>query len=400
VWVDEFEAMGLAHCLDYVWPTARVFLDATPAGARTLARPYGRVNRAALKADLTARCVAQGVTWVTARATGCDHDDPRASTVRLSDGATLRARLVLDATGHARALVRYDAPFDPGYQAAYGVVADVEAHPFAVDAMLFMDWRDDHAAPYPPMRAANEAVPTFLYAMPFSPTSVFLEETSLVARPAVAFDDLKQRLNARLAHLGVKVTAVHEEEYCLIPMGGVLPALPQRVLGIGGTGGQVHPSTGYMVARALGAAPGTGDAVCDALADVLGVAPGNEGGPSPPSAGTADAAAARVWATLWPLQRLRQREFFAFGMDVLLRLNLAETRQFFAAFFSLSDFHWQGFLSSRLSFGELIVFGLSLFAKSTNAARADLLVKGVPGLAAMLVGLARTVGAGPKRRAG
>ena len=41
------------------------------------------------------------------------------------------------------------------------------------------------------------------------------------------------------------------------------------------------------------------------------------------------------------LRRLRQREFFTFGMDVLLKLDLQETRQFFTAFFSLSDFYWQ-----------------------------------------------------------
>lgn len=39
--------------------------------------------------------------------------------------------------------------------------------------------------------------------------------------------------------------------------------------------------------------------------------------------------------------RLRQREFFTFGMAVLLKLDLKETRQFFSAFFSLSDFHWR-----------------------------------------------------------
>ena len=37
---------------------------------------------------------------------------------------------------------------------------------------------------------------------------------------------------------------VHEQEMCLIPMGGVLPRHPQRTLGIGGTAGMVHPSTG------------------------------------------------------------------------------------------------------------------------------------------------------------
>lgn len=32
-------------------------------------------------------------------------------------------------------------------------------------------------------------------------------------------------------------------------MGGVLPVIPQRVLGIGGTAGMVHPSTGTHSGR-------------------------------------------------------------------------------------------------------------------------------------------------------
>lgn len=52
------------------------------------------------------------------------------------------------------------------------------------------------------------------------------------------------RLERRMAHMGIKVLSLEEEEYCLIPMGGVLPRVPQRVLGIGGTAGMVHPSTG------------------------------------------------------------------------------------------------------------------------------------------------------------
>jgi len=45
---------------------------------------------------------------------------------------------------------------------------------------------------------------------------------------------------------------------------------------------------------------------------------------------------------------------------------------------------------------QLIGFGLSLFAKSTNTARLNLLVKGLPGLAVMLAGLVRTIGYQPK----
>jgi hypothetical protein len=49
-------------------------------------------------------------------------------------------------------------------------------------------------------------LPTFLYVMPFSKTRIFLEETSLVARPAIQFDTLKERLKVRMAHLGIKVS--------------------------------------------------------------------------------------------------------------------------------------------------------------------------------------------------
>ena len=98
-------------------------------------------------------------------------------------------------------------------------------------------------------------------------------------------------------------------------------------------------------------------------------------------------------------RRVRQREFFTFGMDVLLQLDLSETRDFFASFFSLSDYHWHGFLSARLTFPQLIGFGVSLFAHASNAARANLLVKGVPGLLVMLTRLAQTINYGPKNRA-
>lgn len=43
--------------------------------------------------------------------------------------------------------------------------------------------------------------------MPFSPTKIFLEETSLVARPIIPFPELKLRLEQRMAHLGIKVSA-------------------------------------------------------------------------------------------------------------------------------------------------------------------------------------------------
>lgn len=62
-----------------------------------------------------------------------------------------------------------------------------------------------------------------------------------------------------------QAVSVEDEEFCAIPMGGCLPVHPQRVVGVGGTAGMVHPSTGYMVSRVLGAAPLVADAIIDQL---------------------------------------------------------------------------------------------------------------------------------------
>lgn len=207
----------------------------------------------------------------------------------------------------------------------------------------------------------------------------------------------------------LQVKSIEEEEYCLIPMGGVLPQHPQRVLALGGTAGMVHPSTGeqlarcidalrvcmmpvdmlllptavqpngtaqpnnqlnclyrtagFMVSRMLGAAPTVADAIIDQLCSPTDRAERAAARRAPASEEEAAAMAAAVWRATWPTERIRQRAFFSFGMDMLLSLNLAQMREFFAAFFSLSPFHWHGFLSARLSFPELIGFGLSLFVQ-------------------------------------
>jgi lycopene beta-cyclase len=62
-------------------------------------------------------------------------------------------------------------------------------------------------------------------------------------------DVIQRRMEARLNHLGITVRSIEEDEKCVIPMGGVLPVIPQRVLGIGGTAGMVHPSTGISFSR-------------------------------------------------------------------------------------------------------------------------------------------------------
>ena len=58
---------------------------------------------------------------------------------------------------------------------------------------------------------SSEECPSFLYAMPLGGKRVFLEETCLVAKPALPFAVLKRRLTRRLKAMGISVTKVCAE---------------------------------------------------------------------------------------------------------------------------------------------------------------------------------------------
>lgn len=152
--------------------------------------------------------------------------------------------------------------------------------------------------------------------------------------------------------------------------GSASSSFPQRVVGIGSTAGMVHSSTGYMVARTLAAAPVVANAIVQYLGGSERSLLGNE-------------LSVEVWKDLWPIDRRRQREFFFFGMDILLKLDLPGTRRVFVAFFDLEPRYWQGFLSSLLFLPELIFFGLSLFSNA-NTSRIEILAKGTLSLVDMV----------------
>ncbi|XP_068664380.1 lycopene beta cyclase, chloroplastic/chromoplastic isoform X2 [Aristolochia californica] len=344
VWVDEFEAMNLHDCLDTTWSGAVVFIE--DGKKKYLDRPYGRVNRKQLKSKMMQKCISNGVKFHQAKVVKVIHEET-SSLLVCSDGMKVQAKVVLDATGFSRCLVRYDKPYNPGYQVAYGILAEVEEHPFELDKMVFMDWRDSHLNGNPKLKERNRQIPTFLYAMPFSSNKIFLEETSLVARPGVSMEDIQERMEVRLKHLGIKVRSIEEDERCVIPMGGPLPVLPQRVVGIGGTAG-----SGRLSGSAL---------------------------------------SAHVWKDLWPIERRRQREFFCFGMDILLKLDLEATRRFFDAFFDLKPYYWHGFLSSRLFLPELLYFGLSLFSHASNTSRLEIMTKGTVPLVKLINNLVQDI---------
>ncbi|OMO59885.1 Lycopene cyclase-type, FAD-binding protein [Corchorus olitorius] len=367
VWVDEFESLGLVDCLDKIWPMTCVFID--DSKTKYLDRPYGRVSRKKLKTKLLENCVSNSVKFHKAKVWKVKHEEFE-SAIECDDGSELKASLIVDASGFASSFIEYDKPRNHGYQIAHGILAEVENHPFDLDKMVLMDWRDSHLGNEPYLRANNSKIPTFLYAMPFDSNLIFLEETSLVSRPALSYMEIKKRMVARLRHLGIRVKRVIEDEKCLIPMGGPLPRIPQNVMAIGGTSGVVHPSTGYMVARTMALAP----VVAEAIAECLGSTRMIRGRPL----------YHKVWNGLWPIERRFTREFCSFGMETLLKLDLRGSRGFFQAFFDLDPYYWHGYLSSRLSFSELFCLSVSLFGHASNPSKFDIVSKCPVPLARML----------------
>jgi lycopene epsilon-cyclase len=144
----------------------------------------------------------------------------------------------------------------------------VDHYPYDAELMIFMDYRDYNIQDT--KKSAFEEIPTFLYAMPLSPTRVFFEETCLAARPALPFSLLQERLEARLEKMGIKVIHMHEEEWSYIPVGGTLPDTTQQHLGFGAAASMVHPATGYSVVRSLSEAPMYAAAIAGALGSTKG----------------------------------------------------------------------------------------------------------------------------------
>ncbi|CAK8535418.1 unnamed protein product [Lathyrus sativus] len=347
VWLDEFEGVGLEDCLDKIWPMASVYIDDN--NTKYLDRCYGRASRRKLKEKLVKGCVFNGVRFYKSKVWEIKHHEIE-SIVVCDDGVELKGSLVIDASGFGNNFIEYDdnKVRNYGFQSGFGILAEVDAHPFDLDKVVLMDWRDSH------LRDGN-SISTFMHAMPFSSNLIFLEETSLVSRPAMSHMEVKRRMVARLRHLGINVKRVLEDEKALIPMGGPLPRIPQNVIAFGGNSGVVHPSTGYMLARTMALAPMVAASINECLGSNRMIR-GKD-------------LYANVWNSMWPIESRVAREFYTFGMETLLKLDLNETRDFFDAFFELKPYYLKGYLSSSLSLNDIVWFSMSLFANASNPSR-------------------------------
>lgn len=364
-WLDELSPLGLDDCASHVWPNTSVYTGSSDEKT-ILLRPYARIDRTKLKRRLMSRCEeSKNVEIERLSATNLDTTNVKHSRIRLTDNfgnaTDVCSRVVVDATGHALRFVKRGDGVTPAYQAAYGIdceLAHEVSDSYNPNEMLLMDFRDTHMQNSAQDSENSTKEPSFLYVMPMGGRRVFLEETSLVERTAMSFEELKSRLYKRLSHDGVRIEKVHEIEHSLIPMGGTLPCANQRVVAFGGAASFVHPATGYMIARALTLSNTVADGISFALNNIDL---------------NADLLSRQIWRKTWSEQMLRQRDFLVYGMNFLTKVDVHAMREFFDAFFKLPQYQWAGYLSFRLEEPvERLWFALAMFFHASLPMKAAL----------------------------
>ncbi|XP_006353544.1 lycopene epsilon cyclase, chloroplastic [Solanum tuberosum] len=362
VWEDEFKDLGLQACIEHVWRDTIVYLD--DDDPILIGRAYGRVSRHLLHEELLKRCVEAGVLYLNSKVDRIVEATNGHSLVECEGDVVIPCRFVTVASGAASGkFLQYELGGPRvSVQTAYGVEVEVDNNPFDPSLMVFMDYRDyvRHDA-----QSLEAKYPTFLYAMPMSPTRVFFEETCLASKDAMPFDLLKKKLMLRLNTLGVRIKEIYEEEWSYIPVGGSLPNTEQKTLAFGAAASMVHPATGYSVVRSLSEAP----KCAFVLANILRQNHSKNmlTSSSTPSIST------QAWNTLWPQERKRQRSFFLFGLALILQLDIEGIRSFFRAFFRVPKWMWQGFLGSSLSSADLMLFAFYMFIIAPNDMRRGLI---------------------------
>ncbi|RVW03362.1 lycopene cyclase family protein [Rhodococcus spongiicola] len=254
----------------------------------------------------------------------------------LRDGSEILAAQVVDARG-----LRPDPTL--AEQTAFGLVLPTAAADPALGSAScwFMDWRRDNGtAPGDP--------PSFLYAVPLSDDAVLVEETCLVGRPGLPVDELRRRLDTRLANRGVDPAANLRVERVRFPV----QAERSRSEGFafGARAGLTHPATGYSVAASL-------EAVDDVVRALVS-------GRDPAKA-------------LWPWNAGLVHSLREVGLSALLQLDPAHAARFFDAFFALPVERQRAYLSRRTDASGTMRTMWELFRTSDPAIRRTLVRAGV-----------------------
>jgi lycopene cyclase-like protein len=346
IWGSEADRAGLGHLLAHRWSDTVSWFGPEPTRHGI---DYGLFDKRGLQQHWLDLLAAAGVVWHLGRAEAIVHSINH-SEVSTIGGQRLKARLVVDASGHEPVFVKRPQGEPIAGQAAYGIVGRFSGPPVDPDQFVLMDFRADHLS-----AAERQAEPpSFLYAMDLGEGRFFVEETSLALAPPLPSSLLRERLQRRLAHAGITVEAMEHEEICLFPMNLPLPDLNQRVVGFGGAASMVHPASGYLVGSLLRRAPDLAAAIAAALSD-----------PAPDG----EAVARQAWEGLWPQELRRRHALFRFGLEKLMRYPEDELRAFFTTFFALPREEWSGFLTNTLPLPRLVGAMLRLFVTAPWSVR-------------------------------
>jgi lycopene beta-cyclase len=349
IWRDELEPLGLAHLLEHSWSHCT---SSFSKGDVKHDRTYGFFDKAKLQEHFLGICEQFQVVWQVGAAQSIEHHASHSEvTIAAGDQTqTLKARIVIDATGHRPVFVQRDQDGPIAYQAAYGIVGRFSKPPVEDGQLVLMDFQSDHLSEAD--RSQNP--PTFLYAMGFGNGLYFVEETSLASAPALGFDLLERRLRQRLESRGIEVLEEQHIERCLFPMTSPMPRFDQPVLAFGGAATMVHPASGYSIGAQLRRAPDLARSIATALKN-------KEASPY-------DIAQAG-WKGLWDDDRLRRYYLYRFGLEKLMRFDEVQLKHFFETFFALETAKWSGFLADGLTTIEVVGAMLQLFAKAPNDVR-------------------------------
>jgi lycopene cyclase-like protein len=330
-WRDELEQVGLVQVAGRQWDDARV--RTTGHDLQRLDRTYCLIANDRLRDTLWNRASAAGASRVAGRAVALQRHGDRV-VVTTGDGGRHRVRAVVDATGQPPLFARHGHG-RLARQTAHGIVASFDRPPGPPGSMCLMDF---DATPF-----AGAEPATFLYAMDLGGGRWFVEETSLARRPGLPLAVLAARLRRRLEARGCTPVQVYATERVSFAMDPPVPAASwsatrDGVTAFGAAAALIHPATGYHVATALRRAPHLAVALRSALDD---------------PAATPDTIAAAGTAAVWPPAARRRHALYRVGLEVLLRLEVAATQRFFAAFFALPAHAWRGYVSQTSSPGQL-----------------------------------------------
>tara|TARA_Y100001968_G_scaffold285552_2_gene285630 strand:+ start:2202 stop:3413 length:1212 start_codon:yes stop_codon:yes gene_type:complete len=345
IWAGELEELGLESLLSHRWSKTVSFFGNGMNEKGNIPTEhcydYGLINQEAFQNELFKNC--KGIKWLNETAKQITEKN-KISEVICFSGLKLKARLVIDASGHKSNFIKRPAKKDVAQQAAYGIVGKFSSPPVKKDHFVLMDFRSDHLN--------NEELlssPSFLYAMDLGNETFFVEETSLASYPALSQDHLKERLLSRLKNKGIKIKDIYHEENCLFPMNSPLPYKKQFVLGFGGSASMVHPASGYMIGSLLRRAP----LLAEKLAIIL----------KEPNL-TSLELATKGWEVLWPYELTQRHKLYQYGLQRLMSFDENKLRSFFYNFFKLSTNEWVGFLTNTLPLPKLIYVMSKMFINS------------------------------------